>query len=160
MSAQTGWNLPYRRSVGVALFNAEGLVWLGRRTDTDGAWQMPQGGFDKGESVLDCARRELAEETGVTSTAFLAETEHWLRYDYPVDLLASVRGGKYRGQEQKWVALRFTGSDDEINLNAHLPPEFSEWRWAPLASALDLIVPFKRPLYEQVIAAFSPLIDS
>lgn len=147
----------HRPNVGVVLFNREGLVWLGRRVNTPGPfnWQFPQGGVDAGEDWGSAALRELREETGVVSTAPLAATDGWIAYDFPPDHGGSKQARGWRGQKQKWFALRFTGEDAEIDLTAHPPIEFDAWRWARLAEVPDLIVPFKRAAYEQVIAAFS-----
>jgi putative (di)nucleoside polyphosphate hydrolase len=150
-------HLPYRRGVGVVLFNAEGLVFVAQRLDTaEPAWQFPQGGIDKDEDPLRAAKRELQEETGVTSAELIAETPDWLRYDLPRDLVPKVWKGRFRGQEQKWFAFRFTGDDSEIRIDGE-HPEFSEWRWMKLGETPSLIVAFKRPLYEQVVAAFRHL---
>jgi putative (di)nucleoside polyphosphate hydrolase len=147
--------LPYRRNVGIALFNREGLVFAAERLDKPGAWQMPQGGIDPDEAPWPAALRELREEIGTGKAERLAETD-WLRYDLPPELVAHVWRGRYRGQEQKWFAARFTGSDDEIDLNADKHPEFSAWRWAKLAALPGLIVPFKKPVYAAVAEAFAP----
>jgi putative (di)nucleoside polyphosphate hydrolase len=150
-------DLPYRRGVGVALFNRDGKVFVAQRIDSPGpAWQMPQGGIDKGEDPLDAAWRELQEETGVTSAEMLAESKGWLRYDLPEELAATLWKGKYRGQEQKWYAFRFTGEESEIDI-AGEHPEFSEWKWARFRDVPTLIVPFKRALYDQVVAEFAHL---
>ncbi|MEL6363404.1 MAG: RNA pyrophosphohydrolase [Pseudomonadota bacterium] len=153
----------YRPNVGVALFNRDGDVWIGRRVGDFGdsaeaagryAWQMPQGGVDEGESILAAARRELAEETGVENARPLVVTPGWLTYDFPSGL--NSRG--FRGQRQKWVAMLFDGADDEIRLDTHTP-EFDQWRWAPLTDTPDLIVPFKRNVYLEVAACFHPLTE-
>jgi putative (di)nucleoside polyphosphate hydrolase len=146
----------YRPNVGVVLFNRAGQVWLGRRakTDTEHNWQFPQGGVDAGEELYDAALRELREETGVHSVSLLGRTEDWLAYDFPEGWAGSKAMKGWRGQKQVWFALRFEGPDSEVNLNAHPPPEFDAWRWADLAETVDLVVPFKRAAYEQVIAAF------
>jgi putative (di)nucleoside polyphosphate hydrolase len=146
--------LPYRRGVGIALFNAEGRVFAAERIDTPGAWQMPQGGIDRDEDPWPAALRELEEEIGTAKAERLGETD-WLRYDLPPDLVGHVWKGKYRGQEQKWFAARFTGTDSEIDLKADSHPEFQAWRWVQLSELPDLIVPFKRPLYLAVVEAFA-----
>jgi putative (di)nucleoside polyphosphate hydrolase len=149
--------LPYRRGVGIALFNHAGEVFVAQRLDSPGpAWQMPQGGIDKGEAPLDAAWRELQEETGVTSAQLLAESKGWLSYDLPPELAATLWKGKYRGQEQKWYAFRFTGAESEIDI-AGEHPEFSAWKWVDFRQVPDLIVPFKRVLYDKVVAEFAHL---
>lgn len=146
--------LPYRLGVGVMLLNAQGLVFVAKRIDTTSeAWQMPQGGIDEGEDPYGAARRELYEETGVQQTTLLAESEGWLSYDLPESLIPKLWGGRYRGQKQKWYALRFDGTDADVNLHLH-EPEFSEWKWVAMETLPDLIVPFKRPLYEQIVQTF------
>ncbi len=148
--------LPYRPCVGITLINPQGLIFAGQRLDsTADAWQMPQGGIDDGETPRAAALRELGEETGVTADAvsFVAKTHHWLTYDLPPDLLGHVWGGKYRGQRQKWFLYRFQGPDSLINIT-HEPQEFAAWRWISAADMLAAIVPFKREVYTQVIAAF------
>lgn len=118
---------------------------------------MPQGGIDDGEDPRQAVFRELAEETGTDKAVIIAETEGWLTYDLPADLVGRVWGGRFRGQEQKWFALRFTGADDDIDLEAHHRPEFSQWKWACLAETANLIVPFKRALYTEIAAEFGAL---
>ncbi|MBA2126305.1 RNA pyrophosphohydrolase [Hyphomicrobium methylovorum] len=159
-------SLPYRACAGQMVINADGLVWVGRRADSkqdaEGRgtwWQMPQGGIDKGEDPADAARRELFEETAIRSVEQIGEMPRWVVYDLPPNLLGVAWGGRYRGQKQRWFAYRFLGSDSEINI---VPPpgleaEFVEWRWAPVNELLDLIVPFKREVYREVIAEFAPL---
>lgn len=150
--------LPYRPCVGVALFNHAGNVFVGRRIDTTmEAWQMPQGGIDRDEDPRRALFRELEEEIGTAKAEIIAECEDWLTYDLPPDLVGKVWGGRYRGQIQKWFALRFIGRDDDINL-ATDHPEFNAWRWIPLHTVPDLIVPFKRDLYVEVARRFAPLV--
>ncbi len=150
--------LPYRRCVGIVLIGPERRLFVARRLDTPDAWQMPQGGIDDGETPWQAARRELREETSVTSVARLAKTQSWLRYDLPPHLLGRVWGGRYRGQKQKWFALAFTGDEAEIDLKTR-HPEFDAWRWATPAEALGAVVPFKRPVYQSVLAEFAPLLN-
>ena len=158
--------LPYRPCVGVMLLNAEGRAFVGRRADQgnepEGAgswWQMPQGGIDEGETPLEAARRELAEETNVTSVELLAEAPGWLAYDLPVDIGKEAWKGRWRGQAQRWFAFRLTGSEDEIDI---LTPagghkaEFDAWRWARLDETPELIIPFKQEVYRQVVRHFAP----
>ena len=150
--------LPYRPCVGVMLINSTGLIFAGRRIDsTAEAWQMPQGGIDDGEKPRAAALRELWEETGITAdlVAIVEKTKGWVTYDLPPDLLGKVWGGRYRGQRQKWFLFRYLGTDDQVNIaTAH--PEFSHWRWISADDLLTAIVPFKRAVYAQVIAAFRP----
>jgi len=154
--------LPYRPCVGVMLINAEGLVFVGRRIDNREGdfWQMPQGGIDKGEDVLAAGLRELWEETGVTAetATIIAQTRHELLYDLPDALKGKLWGGKYRGQRQIWLLARFTGADCDIDLSAHQPPEFCDWKWIDPALLPELIVPFKKDVYRAVLDEFAPLI--
>ena len=161
-------DLPYRPCVGVMVLNRKGDVFVGRRTDgpehvdATHVWQMPQGGLDPGEEPLDGALRELHEETNIRSVKKLAEIDDWLTYDIPRQIGKEAWKGRYRGQKQKWFALRFTGDDGEINIaapggGAH-KPEFVEWRWEPIGNLTKLIIPFKRPVYERVVKEFRRLV--
>ncbi len=155
--------LTYRNGVGMCLFNRQGLVLCAERRDTPGAWQMPQGGVQKGESDPDAAMRELKEELGTDAAEIIARVPEKLRYEFP-DFLQYRNGvfrGKYRGQEQAWFAMRFLGQDSDISLsNPHEPerPEFIAWKWVPLAETPDLIVEFKRKVYERLVEEFTPVV--
>ncbi|MEL6464791.1 MAG: RNA pyrophosphohydrolase [Pseudomonadota bacterium] len=149
--------LPYRKNVGVMVINADGLVWVGQRTDRyQDAWQMPQGGVDKGEDARDAALRELEEETSIPASRVevVAETNDWLPYELPHDLIPKLWKGKYRGQKQKWFLMRFAGPDDIIDLET-AEPEFSAWKWVAPMDLPGAIVPFKRDVYERVLAEFA-----
>lgn len=151
-------DLPYRRGVGVMMVNESGRVFVAQRNDfVSDAWQMPQGGIDAGEDPRETALRELEEETGISpdKVEILAQSPDWLRYDLPADLVPKLWKGRYRGQEQMWFLLRFTGSDSDVNLETE-HPEFSAWTWVPLDEVSRRIVPFKRALYDQVVALFEP----
>jgi putative (di)nucleoside polyphosphate hydrolase len=157
-------SLPYRPCVGTMVINRTGLVFIGRRidgpehVDDTHAWQMPQGGVDPGEDPWPAALRELYEETNIRTVEKLAEITEWLSYDIPRDIVGQAWGGKYRGQTQKWYALRFLGDDSEIDIASPAgghDPEFVEWRWEPMRNLPDLIVPFKRPVYERVVREFA-----
>ncbi len=148
--------LPYRPCVGVMLVNADGKVFVGQRRDRDqDAWQMPQGGVDKGEAARDAALRELEEETGIPRdlVEVEAETTSWLPYDLPHELVPNIWKGRYRGQEQKWFLMRFLGQDAQVNI-ATAEPEFSGWCWMPADQLVANIVPFKRAVYAAVLKEF------
>lgn len=169
---KAGGELGYRPCVGIMVLNPRGQVWIGRRTGGKTKkdpghpglwWQMPQGGIDKGEDPAEAALRELHEETGIQRDAvsIIGETKNWYNYDLPDQLVGKKWGGKYRGQTQKWFAMRFTGHDRDININP-LPPheiEFDDWRWAGHDELLDVIVPFKREVYVAVLDEFSALLE-
>ena len=157
-------SLPYRPCVGIMVLNRAGLAFIGRRidgpehVDLTHAWQMPQGGIDPGEEPWPAALRELREETSIRSVERLGEIAEWLNYDIPPDLIGQAWNGKYRGQTQKWFAVRFTGGEGEIDI-AHPEgapeAEFSAWRWEPVQNVPDLVVPFKRQVYERVVKEFA-----
>ncbi|MDJ0895388.1 MAG: RNA pyrophosphohydrolase [Alphaproteobacteria bacterium] len=151
-------DLPYRPCVGILLLNTADRVFVGRRIDTPGAWQMPQGGIDANEPPAVAAQRELAEEIGTERAEILAESRQWLTYDLPPHLIGKAWKGRYRGQQQKWFAFRFTGNDADIRLNTG-HPEFSDWQWVSPDDLVRLIVPFKREVYAAVVEEFRPLWD-
>jgi putative (di)nucleoside polyphosphate hydrolase len=157
-------DLPYRPCAGMCVINRDGLVFIGRRidgpehVDNTHVWQMPQGGIDEGEDPYPAALRELHEETNIRSVRKLAEIKGWVTYDIPREIVGQAWKGKYRGQKQKWYALRFTGKEKEIDIvhpaGGH-DPEFVEWRWEPMQNLPGLVVPFKRKTYERVVKEFS-----
>jgi len=161
-------SLPYRPCVGTMVLNAQGRVFVGRRikgpehVDLTHVWQMPQGGIDEGEDPWPAALRELHEETNIRSVERLGEIPEWLDYDLPPEVAKQAWKGRYRGQTQKWYALRFTGKESEIDI--HTPgggahePEFVEWRWEPMANVPDLVIPFKRAVYQRVVDAFRHMV--
>ena len=150
-------DLPYRPCVGVMLFNPEGLVFVGKRIDqTVEGWQMPQGGIDGNETPSEAALRELEEEIGTNKAKILREMDEWLAYDLPAHLLGVALHGRYRGQRQKWIAMRYLGSDADINV-ATEHPEFAQWKWLAIEALPRMIVPFKRDTYAKVIAEFRDL---
>jgi len=160
--------LGYRLNVGIMVLNRDNCVWIGRRddapTDPEGPgtwWQMPQGGIDAGEDPTKAALRELWEETGMRTVTPLAESKDWLTYDLPPELIGKAWGGRYRGQRQKWFAVRFEGDETEISIEPQSghPVEFVAWRWARAAELPALIVPFKREVYTRVLAEFAHLTD-
>lgn len=149
-------HLPYRPCVGVLMFNGDGLVFVARRIDMAEAWQMPQGGIDKGETPRQAGLRELREEIGTAAVEIVGETAGWIAYDFPPDIPGRI-GEKWRGQRQKWLACRFTGREEEIDL-ATEHPEFDAWKWVDIAAVPALIVPFKRATYEAVVSELGPLV--
>jgi putative (di)nucleoside polyphosphate hydrolase len=162
--------LPYRPCVGIMVLNRDNQVWAGRRivgadsemAGTDKLWQMPQGGIDRGEDPLPAALRELYEETGMRTVTLLAEAPNWINYDLPADMVGIALKGRFRGQTQRWFAFRFEGDESEIAINP--PPggheaEFDSWAWKPMMDLPELIVPFKRKVYDEVVAAFRHLAD-
>ena len=163
-------SLPYRDCVGIAVFNQDGNVFIGRRKSADdpeqsaaqdAPWQMPQGGIDKGEDPLRAALRELYEETSITAVSLLAEAPEWIYYDLPDEALGVALKGKYRGQRQRWFAFAFTGKDSEINVLApgggKHKAEFDAWRWEKLSRTPSLIVPFKKQAYDKIVEAFADI---
>ena len=154
-------HLPYRPCAGIMLFNQQAEVFVGSRLDgeisanEDDYWQMPQGGIDPGEDPLAAAWRELEEETGTRKARLLAESQDWHTYDLPDHLIGKIWDGKYCGQRQKWFAMAFEGADSDINLDTE-NPEFKAWKWVPLAQIPDLIVPFKKGLYQGLVREFTP----
>lgn len=154
LTSQTAPASGFRRGVGIMLLNSQGLVFIGRRArHPEDAWQMPQGGIKLRETPLLAALRELREEIGTNHVDVLAESDRWLRYELPPDLLGRAWLGRWRGQQQKWFAMRFLGHDDEINVRTEVP-EFSAWRWVPVAQLPTLIVDFKRKVYLEVTRQF------
>ena len=149
---------PYRLGVGLVLLNPAGLAFVARRLDTPDAWQFPQGGVDAGEDPETTVMREMKEEIGTDQARILARARQPVAYDLPPEVADSCWKGKYRGQSQVWFCALFTGRDSDVDLaTAH--PEFDAWRWCPLAEVPGLIVPFKRALYEAVVAEFQPHAD-
>ncbi|WP_316861953.1 RNA pyrophosphohydrolase [uncultured Cohaesibacter sp.] len=162
-------DLPYRDCVGICVFNKNNQVWIGKRVsaaeleNSPYCWQMPQGGIDKGEEPLEAAIRELYEETSIKHVSLLQEASDWLYYDFPDDIVKAGKVGKYKGQRQRWFAFRFEGDEEEIEVispaKGKHPQEFEDWRWGDLTTTPDLIVPFKRDVYEKVVAAFLNLVE-
>lgn len=150
--------IAYRPCVGIALFNAAGRIFVGERLDNPGAWQMPQGGIDPDEDLTQAFFREMKEEIGTDKADIIRIHDRKLRYRLPPHLEGRLWNGRWGGQEQTWIAARFTGTDADIDIAAHDPPEFGAWQWVALDEVLDLIVPFKRNTYREVIAAFSGLL--
>lgn len=162
-------DLPYRKCVGIMIINSDNKIWMGHRPvinndefkPGDKRWQMPQGGIDKGEAPIAAAKREMWEETGITNATMLAETDDWLNYDLPKDMIGQALKGKYRGQTQKWFAFRFEGNETEINIANPpdgAPVEFDEWQWVDIEEVSARIVAFKRDVYLQVVSQFMHLV--
>ena len=148
----------YRSGVGIFLLNKKKKLWVGKRIDSaSNFWQMPQGGIDHGEDVITACLREMGEEIGTQKAKVLQEHHKWLHYDIPQPLADRLWHGQYRGQKQKWVALRFTGNNADININTD-EPEFCEWKWVAPDQLIDLAVPFKREVYQSVVTSFQSLI--
>ena len=158
------FGLGWRPCAGIALFNNEGKVFCGKRRPDNlppdaPRWQLPQGGIDAGEAPLVAAFRELVEETGIASAELIYELPDWLRYDLPTDLIGKALKGRFRGQKQKWFAMRFTGQESEINLAAHSQIEFDEWAWRSLDECVDAVIAFKKPIYRQLAMRLAFLAD-
>ncbi len=157
----SGTDLPYRDNVGMVLFNHAGRVFVGRRANLPadapnlGAWQFPQGGIDPGEAPEAAVWREMSEEIGTTRARLMGEYPTWLTYDLPAAIQPRVWGGRFRGQRQRWFALRFLGQDSDFRLDAHGAPEFDAWAWAELAAVPAMVVGFKRPVYEALAREFA-----
>jgi putative (di)nucleoside polyphosphate hydrolase len=153
--------MPYRRNVGAALFDRRGCVFIARRADVvnaegaAGGWQLPQGGIDENEEPRAAVLRELAEEIGTDRAEIIGEHPDWLTYDLPPELIGLALGGRYRGQKQRWFALRFLGGDHDIRLDLDPHPEFDAWRWARLDELPALSVPFKRAIYDTLVVSFA-----
>jgi putative (di)nucleoside polyphosphate hydrolase len=154
-------DLPYRPNVGAVLFNRHGLIFVARRADMPnaegpaGGWQLPQGGIDEGEDPRIAIFRELEEEIGTAKAEIIGEHPAWLTYDLPPNLLGIAWRGRYRGQRQRWFAMRFQGEDSDIRLDLDPHPEFDAWRWVRLAELPSLAVPFKRAIYDELALSFA-----
>ncbi|WP_341763821.1 RNA pyrophosphohydrolase [Candidatus Tisiphia endosymbiont of Beris chalybata] len=151
-------DLPYRSSVGMMIIDQNNRIFVGKRIDTKiSAWQMPQGGIHLGETPSNAALREMSEELGSTKGHIIAESKYWYSYDLPKILIPKLWNGNFRGQRQKWFLIRFTGTNEDININTSAP-EFEEWRWSRIEELLSIIIPFKRKLYKAVLKEFSTII--
>lgn len=147
-------NLPYRPCVGIMLINKDNMVFIAQRIDTKGnSWQMPQGGIDRGETPEAAALRELKEEIGTDNATIIAKANKEYTYDLPLPLIGRFWDGKFKGQRQTWFLMRFAGTDEDINLLTH-HPEFSVWKWAPISELSEIVVPFKKEVYESVLEEF------
>ena len=159
MIASAFEDLPYRPGVGIMLLDRAGQVFVARRIDMPSeAWQMPQGGIDAGEEPAEAALRELEEETGTSSARIIGEAAEWVRYDLPNEMIGKIWQGRYRGQRQKWFALRFLGTDDEINPAGVAHPEFDGWQWMDAGDLVANVVAFKREIYAMIVDEFAPLL--
>jgi putative (di)nucleoside polyphosphate hydrolase len=152
-------NLPYRSCVGIFLFNDDKKIFVGERLDNPGSWQMPQGGINEGERIEDAALREMREETGTNSAEIVRVSDQVYTYELPHHLLGKLWQGKYKGQEQRWVALRFTGEEREITLYDGVHPEFMAYQWVDIDHVCDYIVPFKMETYQSVLKEFEDLVS-
>jgi putative (di)nucleoside polyphosphate hydrolase len=150
---------PYRPGIGIMLFNPRGLVFVGERIDNPGAWQMPQGGIDEGEDLPVAVLREMQEEIGTNKAKILGIMDEWLFYDIPLHTANKLWDARYRGQKQKWAALEFLGTDDDINLKAYDHPEFGQWKWVTPTEMLEYVVPFKRDMYRRVVEEFADIAE-
>jgi putative (di)nucleoside polyphosphate hydrolase len=150
--------MSYRPGVGIVLFNAAGDVLIAERLDNPGAWQLPQGGIDEGEAPEIAVFREMEEEIGTRNAEIIGMIEDWITYDLPQPYAQKLWKGKYKGQKQKWIALRFLGKDADIRLDTHAEPEFSQWKWVPLKTIPAYAVSFKRSIYERVAQEFSKFV--
>ncbi|MFV9936017.1 MAG: RNA pyrophosphohydrolase [Rickettsia endosymbiont of Haemaphysalis japonica] len=158
-SSKKPLDLPYRSGVGMMILNADNHIFVGKRIDTKiSAWQMPQGGIVPGETPSIAAMREMLEEIGSDKGYIIAESKFWYSYDVPSFLIPKLWNGNFRGQKQRWFLIRFTGNNEDININTS-NPEFDQWRWASLDELLSIIIPFKRKLYQAVVKEFESLIQ-
>ena len=151
--------LPLRTGVGIAVLNSKNKVFVGKRKDNPfDKWQMPQGGVDSNEPLLQAMKRELLEETSIQNIEVLKEFDQWLEYELPEDLIGKIWKGKYRGQKQKWFVVKFLGDDNEININTK-NAEFMEWKWVDIDLLPDLIVLFKKHIYEKVLIELQKIVN-